>query len=105
MLYRFNNNLINVTEISSVYSTKGSNRDYPYDLTVRMKDGHTIGVCYRTEEARNTELWNIQTAFRSAVAEPITRMEVDNLLNKYTEKIRRELRVIKNMLKGSVENG
>ena len=38
MLYRFNNNLINVTEISSVCSTKGSNRDYPYDLTVRMKD-------------------------------------------------------------------
>lgn len=105
MLYRFNNNLINVTEISSVSSTKGSNRDYPYDLTVRMKDGTSIGVCYRTEEARQNEVWKIEQAFRSTVPDPISRYEMDILLHKYTEKIRSRLRVIENMLKGSVENG
>lgn len=105
MLYRFNNNLINVAEISSVSSTRGNNRDYPYDLTVRMKDGTSLGVCYRTEEARNTELWNIQQAFRSTVPEPITRYEVNSLLNNYTDKIRRDLRVLRNMLREGVDNG
>jgi len=99
MLYRFNNNLVNVAEISSVCPSQGRNPQYPYDLTIRMKDGLSIGVCYKTEADRNREIGNIQRAFESSVPHPITYREIEDLLRQYTEKVKKDLRQLKALLK------
>jgi len=44
MFYNFFNNLINVNEISSVYQSKSGTTEYPYSLTISMKNGMTVKV-------------------------------------------------------------
>ena len=105
MIYNFNGTLINVADIVSVQSTKGQRSDYPFVLTVALKNGQQFAVSYATEPSRRAEVNRLAQAYERSVPPPVTRYEVEQIISTYTNKVKNDLRAIKRMLKEGAENG
>ena len=99
MLYNFNGILLNVLDIVSVRPTKGQNQEYPFVLTVALRNGQQFAVSYRDEAACKREVNSIAQAYMKAVPTPVSRYEVEQIVSTYTTKIRNDLRAIKKLLK------
>lgn len=104
MLYNFNGTLINVTDIVSVHSSKGQRADYPFVLTVTLRNGQQFAVSFRDEPGRNCEINRITQAFNTTVPNPVCRYEVEQIVSTYVNKVRNDLRVIKKQMKEDADN-
>lgn len=96
MLYNFNGTLLNVADIVTVTTSKGQRSEYPFVLTVAMRNGQQFAVSYRNEIAR---------AFDRSVVNPVTHYEVESIVEKYIKKVRADLQPLKKFAKESAENG
>lgn len=105
MLYNFNGTLINVADIVSVQSTRGQKQDYPFVLTVTLRNGQQFATAYRNEATRDREINSISQAYYKTIPAPVSRYEVEQVVSTYTNKIRNDLRVIKKLLKEGAEHG
>lgn len=105
MLYNFNGNLLNVADIVTVTTSKGQRTDYPFVLTVAMRNGQQFAVSYRNEVDRRREVNEIARAFDCSVISPVTRYEVEFIVEKYIKKVRADLQPLKKFAKESAENG
>lgn len=92
MLYNFNGTLLNVADIVTVTSSKGQRSEYPFVLTVAMRNGQQFAVSYRNEVDRS-------------VVSPVTHYEVESIVEKYIKKVRADLQPLKKFAKESAENG
>jgi hypothetical protein len=99
MLYKFNANYINLAEIASLSCTASNDTEYPYTLTVFLKDGNKYGVRYTTEQARNAEAWNIMQAHNKTDPEPVSRYEVETIVSSELEKVRRDFRRLREVIR------
>lgn len=84
---------------------KGQRSDYPFVLTVALKNGQQFAVSYATEPSRRAEVNRIAQAYERSVPTPVTRYEVEQIISTYTNKVRNDLRAIKRLLKEGAENG
>lgn len=105
MLYNFNGTLLNVADIVTVTSSKGQRSEYPFVLTVAMRNGQQFSVCYRNEVDRTREVNAIARALDRSVVNPVTRYEVESIVEKYIKKVRADLQPLKKFVKESAENG
>lgn len=104
MLYNFNGFLLNTNEIMSVQPTKGQKAEYPFVLTVTLRNGQQFSVSYKDETTRRRELHDIQQLVNRSMAEPVTRFEIETIVSRYTDKIRSDLRNIKKLMKEGEPN-
>ena len=105
MLYNFNGTLLNVTDIVTVTSSKGQRSEYPFVLTVTMRNGQQFAVSYRNEIDRIRQVHDIARAFDRSVVNPVTSYEVESIVEKYIERVRADLQPLKKFAKESAENG
>lgn len=105
MLYNFNGTLLNVADIVTVTSSKGQRSEYPFVLTVAMRNGQQFSVCYHNEVDRTREVNAIARALDRSVVNPVTRYEVESIVEKYIKKVRADLQPLKKFVKESAENG
>lgn len=110
MLYNFNGTLLNVADIVTVSTSKGQRAEYPFVLTVAMRNGQQFAVSYRNEVDRNEvdriqEVNAIARAFDRSVVTPVTHYEVESIVEKYIKRVRADLRPLKKFTKESAENG
>ena len=92
MLYNFNGTLLNVADIVTVSTSKGQRAEYPFVLTVAMRNGQQFAVSYHNEIDRS-------------VVNPVTRYEVESIVEKYIRRVRADFRPLKKFAKESAENG
>lgn len=104
MLYNFNGTLINVEDIVSVKSSQGQQSNYPFVLTVSLRNGQQFAVSYRDDPSRRNEINRISRAYDLTVVPPVNRYEVEQLISSSTAKIRNDLKAIKKMLKEGADN-
>lgn len=105
MLYNFNGTLLNVADIVPVTSSKGQRSEYPFVLTVAMRNGQQFAVSYRNEVDRIREIHEIARSFDRSVVSPVTHYEVESIVEKYIKKVRADLQPLKKFAKESAENG
>lgn len=105
MLYNFNGTLLNTADIVTVSTSKGQRAEYPFVLTVAMRNGQQFAVSYRNEIDRTREVNEIARAFDRSVVNPVTRYEVESIVEKYIRKVRADFRPLKKFVKESAENG
>ena len=105
MLYNFNGTLLNVADIVTVSTSKGQQAEYPFVLTVAMRNGQQFAVSYRNEINRTREVKEIARAFNCSVVNPVTPYEVESIVEKYIKRVRADLRPLKRFAKESTENG
>lgn len=99
MLYNFNGTLINVADIVYVSPTKGQRAEYPFMLTVALRNGQQFAVSYRDEASRRKETYDIARAFERSIPEPVSRYEIESIVQKFADKIRNDIRPIKKFVK------
>lgn len=104
MLYNFNGTLLNVADIVTV-STSKQQAEYPFVLTVAMRNGQQFAVSYRNEIDRTREVNEIARAFDRSVVNPVTHYEVESIVEKYIKRVRADLQPLKKFAKESAENG
>ena len=80
MLYNFNGTLLNVADIVTVSTSKGQRAEYPFVLTVAMRNGQQFAVSYHNEIDRIREVNEIARAFDRSVVNPVTRYEVESIV-------------------------
>ena len=73
MLYNFNGTLLNVADIVTVSTSKGQRAEYPFVLTVAMRNGQQFAVSYHNEIDRIREVNEPLTALWSTPL-PATRL-------------------------------
>lgn len=105
MLYNFNGTLLNVADIVTVSTSKGQRAEYPFVLTVAMRNGQQFAVSYHNEIDRTREVNEIARAFDRSVVNPVTCYEVESIVEKYIRRVRADLRLLKKFAKESAENG
>ena len=105
MLYNFNGTLLNVADIVTVTSGKGQRLEYPFVLTVSMRNGQQFAVSYTNEADRRREVNEIARAFDRSMVRPVTRYEVESIIEKYIKKVRTDLQPLKKFVKEKTENG
>lgn len=105
MLYNLNGTLLNVADIVTVSTSKGQRAECPFVLTVTMRNGQRFAVSYRNEVDRIREVTGITRAFDRSVVNPVTRYEVESIVEKYIRRVRDDLRPLKKFAKESDENG
>ena len=105
MLYNFNGTLLNVADIVTVSTSKGQRAEYPFVLTVAMRNGQQFAVSYHNEIDRIREVNEIARAFDRSVVSPVTHYEVESIVEKYIKKVRADLQPLKKFVKESAENG
>jgi len=101
MFYNFNNSIINVNEISSVYQSSSENTEYPFSLKIFMKDGMIYSVNYATEKGCKQEVDALTRFISPPVLELVTCYDIERIVSKQIEKIRRD---IKNLRKKINDN-
>ena len=72
MLYNFNGTLLNVADIVTVSTSKGQRAEYPFVITVAMRNGQQFAVSYHNEIDRIREVNEIARAFDRSVVNPVT---------------------------------
>lgn len=105
MLYNLNGTLLNVADIVTVSTSKGQRAEYPFVLTVTMRSGQQFAVSYHNEVDRIRDVNGITRAFNCSVVNPVTRYEVESIVEKYIRRVRADLRPLKKFAKESAENG
>lgn len=105
MLYNLNGTLLNVADIVTVSTSKDQRAERPFVLTVTMRNGQRFAVSYRNEVDRIREVNGITRAFDRSVVNPVTRYEVESIVEKYIRRVRDDLRPLKKFAKESDENG
>lgn len=105
MLYNLNGTLLNVADIVTVSTSKCQRAEFPFVLTVTMRNGQRFAVNYRNEVDRIREVNGITRAFDSSVVNPVTRYEVESIVEKYIRRVRDDLRPLKKFAKESDDNG
>mgnify|MGYP007115460550 CR=1 FL=1 len=105
MLYNFNGNLVNVADIVTVTTSKSQNSEYPFILTVAMRNGQHFAVSYRTDADRRREINQIARSFELSVETPVSRYELETVVEKYIKKVRADIQPLKKLVKESAENG
>lgn len=105
MLYNFNGNLVNVADIVTVITSNGQNPTYPFVLTVTMRNGQHIAVNFRTDADRRREINQIARSFELSVETPVSRYELETIVEKYIKKVRADLQPLKKFAKENAENG
>lgn len=105
MLYNLNGTLLNVADIVTVSTSKGQRAEYPFVLTVTMRDGQRVAFSYHNEVDRIRDVNGITQAFNCSVVKPVTRYEVESIVEKYIRRVRADLRPLKKFAKESAENG
>lgn len=104
MLYNFHGTLLNVADIVTVSSSKGQRAEYPFVLTVSMRNGKQFAVCYRNGVDLIREINEIAQAFDRSVVNPVTHYEVESIVEKYIKKVRADLRPLKKLAKESADH-
>lgn len=105
MLYNLNGTLLNVADIVTVSTSKGQRAEYPFVLTVTTRNGQQFAVSYHNEVDRIRDVNGITQAFNRSVVNPVTRYEVESIVEKYIRRVRADLRPLKKFAKESAENG
>lgn len=103
MMVNFNDNYLNAAEIIAVLTDNSGRADYPYKLTVKLRAGGEYSVIYTSMAALREERYRITEMANRACPEPVSRYEVEACVSSAVEKIRRDLREIKKLLKGGSE--
>ena len=105
MLYNLNGTLLNAADIATVSTSQGQRVEYPFVLTVTMRNGQQFAVSYRNEVDRIRDVNRITRAFNCSVANPVTRDEVESIVEEYIRRVRADLQPLKKFAKESAENG
>ena len=100
MLYSFNGNYINVTEITTIRKHDMDSTKYPYGLTVYFRsEPKELGVMYLNKQVRDQEAVAIYDAvefhYRRYLPTPVTQSDMKYALKTETDKIRREIKSLR----------
>lgn len=98
MMYDFNGNFINAAEIVSVVSRDSGNPTYPCQLVVTLKSGVQFAVNYKDKFARTEEARRIARFHDNTCPAPVSRYELQSLLDSQTSKLLRYVREIKKIV-------
>lgn len=85
-MVEFNGNYVSASDVSYVTAGRSGRLEYPHNLTVRLKNGQSLGVDYATEASRNRD------------REKLIR-QIDSELRRDSEKIQSQLFVLQDTIR------
>lgn len=97
MMYDFNGNYISVGEVISISKTDSPKPDFPFRLTVSLRNNQQFTVDYKDKMIRDQEAARIAQLHDNTCPAPINRYEMEDLFNKQTNKLLRYIREIKKL--------
>lgn len=100
MMVNFNDNYLNAAEIIAVLTAESGRDDYPYRLTVKLRDGSSYSVIYKTMAGLREDQYRLTEMHNRTCPEPVSRYEMENCISSAVEKIRRDFRGVKKLLGG-----
>lgn len=98
MMYDFNGTFINAAEIVSVANKSSGNPAYPFQLVVTLKSGSQFAVNYKDEFSRKAEAQRIARFHDNTCPDPVSRWELQSILDSQTAKLLRYIREIRKLV-------
>lgn len=98
MMVRFNETYLNAAEIASISKEASSRNDHPFRVIVRLKNESVFSVVYGTEASANETIYRLTEMCNRACPTPVSRYELQSLLDGQTSKLLRYIREIKKIV-------
>ena len=90
---------INPEEVAAIYVSKDGTQGYPFYMTVHMRDGKEYQVNYATESGRDKEAARLAREIDRMQVEPVTRYQIEEMIDKAKGAIRRDIKALREALK------
>ena len=102
MLYKLASSVyVNLSEIKSVSMPDSGRSDYPYRLTVEFKDGGAKSIDYKWKNSRDDDAAAL--SYNQEKECPVSRFEVEQIVTREVDKMRRDFRRLRESLKEAKE--
>lgn len=100
VFHRFGSWLLNLDEVEAVMYVDIDNK---YILRIRMKTGKEYDLYCASPAARNQEREKIWQVMQNTHPAPVSRYEVEMVVQKATEKVRGDIRTLKKLVQAEME--
>ena len=96
-MYEWGGDYINPAEVEMITKGKNAGSEYPYTMTVYMKGGRQLSKCYKIVADRNDAARQLSVIVNMYIQSdrPATLREVESIVNKAKEAIRRDIKKLR----------
>lgn len=90
---------INPEEVAAIFVSKDGTVGHPFYMTVHLKDGKEYKTNYATESGRDKDAARLAREIDRMQVEPVTRYQIEELIDKAKSAIRRDIKALREDLK------
>lgn len=86
---------INPGEVAAISMGSDGGNTHPHYMTVHLRTGKEYRVNYSTASARDTDAQRLAQAVNRLLPDPVSRYEMENLIDRAKESIRRDIKALR----------
>lgn len=100
-MFKWGGMYINPEEVSAIFVSKDGTVGHPFYMTVHLRDGKEYKTNYATESGRDKDAARLAREIDRMQVEPVTRHQIEELIDKAKGAIRRDIKALREDLKGA----
>lgn len=90
---------INPQDVDAIYTNRDNRQDYPFYMKVHLRSGEEYRVNYRTGDTRDADAERLAKLVNRLQPDPVSRYEVEGLLDRLKNAIRRDIKALRAEIK------
>lgn len=94
---------INPEDVSVISTGASGSNTHPHCMAVQLRSGKEYRVSYSTASARDADAQRLAQAVNKLQPEPASRYEIEHLIDRAKDTIRREIRALRKELQAKNE--
>lgn len=102
-MFKWNGMYINPMDVSAIYVNRDGTAAHPFGMVVHLRDGKEYQTNYATERGRDVDAARLAQEIGRMQPEPVTRLQVEIMIDKAKGAIRRDIKALRDDLKGNGE--
>lgn len=98
-MFKWSGFYINPADVTAIITGVDNRQSHAHYMTVHLRSGKEYQSNYAREEARNLDAARLANEVSKLQAEPITRYEVEDIVSRAKEAVRRDIKALRDELK------
>ena len=94
-MFKWSGFYINPEDVAAISTGTDSRETYAHHMTVHLRNGRDFRVNYSSASARDADAQRLAQAVNKVRPDPVSRYEMENLIDRAKESIRRDVKALR----------
>ena len=94
-MFKWGDSYINPEDVSCIFNKNNGSIEYPFCMSVRLRYGGEYSLSYKRKADRDADAARLANLVSRRSPDPISRYEVEGLLDKVKNAIRRDIKALR----------